>query len=440
MNGRYWSLVAGVACTALLHGPSPASAATSPTLGAAETFSVLAASSMSAAAAGTNVTGDLGLSPGLASSLTGPWTVGGTEYFGPLSLAATAQTDALGAFNNLAGQSSDGGWSASPWSPVPGVWTAASDTTFAGTITLNGGYNDVWVFQVGRDMTFSGSVVLTGNAQPCNVFWQIGRSATIASGSTFVGTLIASADVTLVSGATVDGRIISLNSSLTTDGNTISGPTCLAASTPTGTPPTATPTVTGTPPTATPTETATVTPTPTETPTVTATPTATPTRTPVPPILHISKTSSSVVAPGATLVYTLKYSNVGGTTATSVVITETVPAHTTFNAAASTSGWSCPGSPPATVCTLSVSDLAQGGTQSVLFAVTVDNPPGTTIVRNTVRIAAAGVTPVSTTTIVRIPAPVPLLSTLGFAALLAPNPALTHRRARSGALGAAAGG
>ena len=109
----------------------------------------------------------------------------------------------------------------SPWSPVPGVWTAASDATFAGTITLSGGYDDVWVFQVGRDMTFSGSVIMAGNAQSCNVFWQIGRDATIASGSTFVGTLIASRDITVVSGATVDGRIISLNSSLTTDGNTV---------------------------------------------------------------------------------------------------------------------------------------------------------------------------------------------------------------------------
>jgi hypothetical protein len=206
--------------------PSAASpAATLPELGAAASFSVLAASS-AASANMTILSGDLGLSPGLAVSRTGPWTVGGTEYFGPLSLAATAQTDALGAFNNLAGQFSDGVWSASPWSPLPGVWTAASDTTFAGTITLSGGYNDVWVFQVGGDMTFTGVVSMTGGAQACNVFWQIGRDATIAVGSTFVGTLIASRDVTLVSGATVDGRIISLNRDLTTDGNRITGPTC----------------------------------------------------------------------------------------------------------------------------------------------------------------------------------------------------------------------
>jgi type VI secretion system secreted protein VgrG len=241
-------------------------------MGAAGSFSVLAALSMSAAGAGTVVSGDLGLSPGLAVSRTGPWTVGGTQYFGPLSLAATAQTAALGAFNNLAGQSSNGAFPLPSTSPVPGVYTAASDTTFAGTITLSGGSNAVWVFQVGRDMTFSGSVVMTGNAQPCHVFWQIGRSATIAAGTKFVGTLIASADVTLVSGATVNGRIISLNSSLTTDGNNISGPTCPAAATNTPTP-----TITPGGPTLTPTPTITpggptLTPTPTRGPTATNTP------------------------------------------------------------------------------------------------------------------------------------------------------------------------
>jgi len=204
-------------------------AATAPALGTASTFSVLANLSMSAAGAGTTISGDLGLSPGLAVSKTGPWTVGGSQYFGVGGLSATAQTDALSAYNNLAGQSSNGVWGVNPWSPAPGVWTVALDTTFTGTITLNGGYDDVWVFQVGQDMTFSGSVVLTGNAQPCHVFWQIGRDATIAASSQFVGTLIATRDITLVSGATVNGRLISLTSSLTTDGNTITGPTCAVA-------------------------------------------------------------------------------------------------------------------------------------------------------------------------------------------------------------------
>ncbi len=204
-------------------------AASSPNLGAAGSFSVLAALSMSSAgAAGTTVVRDLGLSPGLEVSRTGVWHVGGTEYFGPTSKAGNAQTAALAAFNNMAGQTADGTWGAQV-SLVPGVWKVASDKTFTGTLTLTGTYDDVWVIQVGRDMTFSGSVALAGNAQACHVFWQIGRDVTIAGSSSFAGTLIALRDITLASGATVNGRVMSLTGALTTIGNTINGPSCASA-------------------------------------------------------------------------------------------------------------------------------------------------------------------------------------------------------------------
>ncbi len=211
----------------------PLLVAAAPNLGAAGSFSVLAALSMAANGGGTAVSGNLGLSPGLAVSRTGSWAVGGTEYFGTGGVSQNAQTAALSAYNNLVGQTSNGVWAASVWSPTPGVYTAAGDTTFAGTINLNGSATDVWVFQVGRDMTFSGSVVLAGTAQACNVFWQIGRDASFpgTGPNPFVGTLIASRDITFASGATVNGRIISLNSSLVLNGtpSTITGPTCAAA-------------------------------------------------------------------------------------------------------------------------------------------------------------------------------------------------------------------
>jgi len=207
---------------------SQTAAAVAPDLLSTTNFSVLAALSASSANT-TTISGDLGLSPGLAVSRTGPWVIGGSEYFGTGGVSEAAQTDALAVFNDLAGQSSDGTWSLNP-SPTPGVWTTASSATFAGpTLTLTGDYDDVWVFQIGADFTFTGQVVMAGNAQPCNVFWQVGGDATIASGSSFIGTLIASGNITLVSGATVNGRIISLNGALTTDNNTISDPACVAA-------------------------------------------------------------------------------------------------------------------------------------------------------------------------------------------------------------------
>lgn len=234
-NGGIFAVIA-LFITVGFMTPTAVRAATAPSLGDAESFSVLGALSTAANGTGTTTSGDLGLSPGLAASRTGVWTVGGAEYFGTGGLSETAQTDALAAFNNLAAQTSDGLWASA--SPVPGVYTIAADTTFAGpTLTLNGGYNDVWVFQIGNDMTFTGDVVMTGNAQACNVFWQIGRDATIGAGSNFAGTLIASRDITVASGASVDGRVISLNSSIVfATGNAVSGPTCNVAPTPSPSP------------------------------------------------------------------------------------------------------------------------------------------------------------------------------------------------------------
>jgi LPXTG-motif cell wall-anchored protein/uncharacterized repeat protein (TIGR01451 family) len=200
--------------------------ALAPNLGTADSFSALSGLSASAAGAGTTISADLGLSPGLEVSKTGPWTVGGQQFFGPSSLAFTAKADALIAYDNLIAQTSDGTWSLNT-APVAGVWTAAGDPVFAGpTLTLNGGPASVWVFQLSNDFTFTGNIVLGPGVNPCNVFWAVARDATIAAGSHFVGTLIAGRTVTLVSGATVNGRILSgilTNGSLTTDGNTISG-------------------------------------------------------------------------------------------------------------------------------------------------------------------------------------------------------------------------
>ncbi len=160
----------------------------------------------------TTISGDLGLSPGLAVSRTGTWIVGGTEYFGTGGLSQTAQASALGAFNNLASQITEGTWLVTNISPTPGVWVATGSPVFPGpTLTLDGSASDVWVFKISTDFTFSGSVVLSGGAQACNVFWQVAGDATLASGAIFAGTLIAQNDITISSGATISGRLISLS-------------------------------------------------------------------------------------------------------------------------------------------------------------------------------------------------------------------------------------
>jgi uncharacterized repeat protein (TIGR01451 family) len=100
------------------------------------------------------------------------------------------------------------------------------------------------------------------------------------------------------------------------------------------------------------------------------------------------------VAPGDTILYTLAYTNTGSTTATGVTLAEVVPAHTAFNASASSSGWSCAdGAPAGSNCSLTVADLAgNGGADSVAFAVDVANPLASNVsgISNSATISSSG--------------------------------------------------
>jgi hypothetical protein len=116
---------------------------------------------------------------------------------------------------------------------TPGVYTSAagSFTIQAGALTLNaqGNANAVWVFQMATTLTVGGpgaaspqSIILTGGAQAKNVFWQVGTAATInaAGGGTMVGTVIAQQGVAVSTAGntnivTINGRVLSLNASVT---------------------------------------------------------------------------------------------------------------------------------------------------------------------------------------------------------------------------------
>ena len=109
---------------------------------------------------------------------------------------------------------------------VPGVYNSQSGTFgITGTLTLDGqGDPDaVFIFQMQSTLvTASASVVLlTNGARACNVFWQVGSSATIGTSSSFVGTILALTSITLTTGATVDGRVLARNGAVTLDSNTI---------------------------------------------------------------------------------------------------------------------------------------------------------------------------------------------------------------------------
>ena len=142
------------------------------------------------------------------------------------------------------------------------------------------GENDpatVFVFQAGSTLTTASAskIELINGAQACNVFWQVGSSATFGTSSDFTGRVIANTSITATTGAIFKGQLLALNGAVTLDSNTITNDACITV-TPS---PTATPTETAT-------ETATPTPsdtaTPTASPTTTASPTATPTESETP--------------------------------------------------------------------------------------------------------------------------------------------------------------
>lgn len=95
----------------------------------------------------------------------------------------------------------------------PGLYKWGTGVSINTDVTLSGGPNDVWIFQVAGDVTQASatSVVLTGGALPENVFWQVGggTGVTIGSNAVFNGIVLAEKAINLITGASVNGRLLS---------------------------------------------------------------------------------------------------------------------------------------------------------------------------------------------------------------------------------------
>lgn len=225
------SLVA-VCLIALLNltGGPAAAAATAVDLGTADTFGVLAGSEVTNSGPSV-IAGDLGVSPGTAVSGFPPGTVLGTVHSANAA-AGQAQSDLKIAYDAAAGQPTSETISAdlAGRTLTTGVYTAATTMGLTGELTLDaeGDPTATFVFQVGSKLTTaSGSdITLTNGAQACNVYWQVGSSATLGTGSTFVGTILALTSISATTGASIDGRLLARNGAVTLDSNQISRSTC----------------------------------------------------------------------------------------------------------------------------------------------------------------------------------------------------------------------
>jgi hypothetical protein len=220
------ALLIAVACTAL------AAHAGSVPLGTADSFAVLAATTVTNTGPSV-ITGNVGLSPG--TSVTGfpPGTVTTGAIHAADAVALQAQADANAAYLalaaltptlNLTGQNLGG------LTLTPGVYHFNSSAQLTGTLTLDGqGQSDpFFAFQIGSTLTTASasSILQINGAEACHIFFQVGSSATLGTGTHFAGNLLSLVSDTLNTGATVDGRVIALTGAVTLDTNTISLPIC----------------------------------------------------------------------------------------------------------------------------------------------------------------------------------------------------------------------
>jgi hypothetical protein len=212
-------------------GPTPVG------LGTATAFAVRGGSGVSNVPTSV-ITGDVGLSPASGSSYTGlacsevTGTIYAVDVAGPApcsvgdaGLMTTVENDARTSFNttsalpgatpttvDLAGQSL-----------VAGLYSfGGAPTNLSGTLTLDAAADpdSVWIFQASSSLiTDTSSTVGFSNLPPgvsagemaCNVFWTVGSSATLGASSTFVGTILASASISVLADATVTGRLLAAN-------------------------------------------------------------------------------------------------------------------------------------------------------------------------------------------------------------------------------------
>jgi hypothetical protein len=198
-------------------------------LGSAASFSALGGSTITNTGP-TKMFGDLGLSPG--SSVTGaPQVLGQTHVDDAVAIGA--KNALTTAYNNAASRPSNGsaGTDLAGQTFSPGVYAASSSLLLSsGSVTLNaqGDPNAVFIFRIGSTLITESNttVLLVNGAQACNVFWQVGSSATLGTGTSFVGTIMALASITANTSARIHGRLLAQEGAVTMDTNTITTSNC----------------------------------------------------------------------------------------------------------------------------------------------------------------------------------------------------------------------
>jgi hypothetical protein len=192
--------------------------------------------------------GDLGVAPGTALPGFGlPAVVNGATHAND-AVANQAQADLTTAYDVAAAEPMTAdlsGTNLGNRTLTAGAYRYTSSAQLTGALTLDaqGDPNAQFVFQVASALTTASasSVVLINGASPCNVFWQVGTSATLGSTTAFQGNLMALASISLNNAATVVGRVLARNGQVSLINNVLTASACATASTTTTTPGTTAP-------------------------------------------------------------------------------------------------------------------------------------------------------------------------------------------------------
>lgn len=224
----------------------PATAAAQPAvdLGTAGNFVILAKSGISTTGS-TTIVGDIGVSPIDSTAITGfglimdssnqfatSSLVNGKAYAADYSpptptTMTTAVSDMEAAYTDAAGralpdQTDLGAGNIGGMTLAPGLYKWGTDVEIPTDVTLSGGVNDVWIFQIAGNLVISSGkqVILSGGAQAKNIFWQVAGQTTLGTTSVFNGNILDQTAIVLNTGATLYGRALA-QTAVTSDANHI---------------------------------------------------------------------------------------------------------------------------------------------------------------------------------------------------------------------------
>ena len=224
-------LTAGLALLSAVALPSMAQAAVAPVaLGTSAAYSVLGGQTVTNTGPSTLAAG-LGVDPGTALTGFPPGLVAGATHAADAP-ALQAQSDLTIAYDDAAGRAPTASVAGDlvGQTDVAGVYNSTGPLALSGTLTLDGqgNANSVFIFQVASTLiTASASYInMINGAQACNVYWQVGSSATLGTNSVFRGTIMALTSISVTTGTTVEGRALARNGQVSLDNNVFTDPSC----------------------------------------------------------------------------------------------------------------------------------------------------------------------------------------------------------------------